>query len=682
MNGPIEVNAERGTQQLLTEAGHSLQQALARRGPQAGIACLNTLYYLPVALGMLAKPVQRVADLQPIFAEASSMRQRGRAALLAAEIIEALRAPDGDFLSPVSDLQIHSWGIQLADGRMPGIALLLGRAVSPDAAWELIEELRRHNILCLLGNGVQVQLKEGDLEPASDHHVIPLGEHASSAAHALGATVRCAMKLGGYLPGSSAEIRNYCKRRMSGFVLALGGLNEQDYAIALGAEEFGFPWIESQGGAENAADLVQRCISVRGLKPKRYNVQLPMSYGPAFEGEAIPDDELHIHFGGPDCHSFVLLQVAAPDAVMDGKVEVLGPALPNRPQRGSPELGIVVTLAGSKLQSDYEPYLERQVPAYISYIRGVEFSGRPDELLLRVSKEAVASGLDLETLGRVIHARFREDFPEAVQSVQVTLITDPARHAEWLEKARTVHAKRAERLASLTDAQVDVFYACTNCRPIAPRNVSIISPERVSPCGQCTWLDAQAAFELNASGARRPIALGRPIDIQKGIWEGTNQYAQAASQGRIQQVSLYSIMETPMAACADFQCMVVLIPEANGVMVLRREDAALVTPAGLTIETFSSLAAGEQIPGIVGIGQSHLLSRQFLAPEGGFRRVVWMSSRLKESLWGELQAVCAREGDPDLMQKIADERQVTTVDQLLHWLQDRGHPALEMSKMF
>jgi acetyl-CoA synthase len=681
MNGPIEVNAERGTQRLLASAGQLLDQALAQRSPRAEIVCLNTVYYLPIALATLAQPAQRLGDLRTIFEHASNTTDKGRAALLAAEIIEALRAADGHFLSPISDVQIHSWGIQLADGRMPGIALLLGRATSPEAAWDLVEELLRHNILCLLGSGLQAQLRDGGHEPGGSNHVVSLGEHASSGVHGIGLAARCAMRLGGHKPGAATEILEYCQRCIPGFVLALGGLDERDYAIALGAEEFGFPLIETQGGVENAGELAEQCIARRGLKPNTFNIQLPVSYGPAFEEEDIPEEETHIHFGGPGCDSFLLVEINPLDSVADGKIEVVGGELPNRPQHANAELGLVVRLAGATLKSDYETYLERQVPTYINYIQGVRCTFTRSALSVRISRAAAARGLDLQSIGKVIHARFHADF-DAVEKVQITLITDPARHAHWLEKSRAAHALREQRLAGITDDQVEEFYVCTNCRPIAPRNVSIISPERVSPCGKTTWLDARASYELNAGGARRPIKIGNPIDIEKGIWEGTNQYARTASQGRIEQVSLYSIMETPMAACADFECIVVLIPDVNGVMVLGREDTMMPTPAGLTVETFASLAAGEQIPGIVGMGRSHLLSRKFLAPEGGFKRVVWMSSTIKEALRDELVAVCAREGAPDLMDKIADERNATTVDELARWLRHQQHPALKMGTLF
>ena len=46
------------------------------------------------------------------------------------------------------------------------------------------------------------------------------------------------------------------------------------------------------------------------------------------------------------------------------------------------------------------------------------------------------------------------------------------------------------------------------------------------------------------------------------------------------------------------------------------------------------------------------------------------------------KCVAEREGDPDLIDKIADERSVTTVDELLAWLEEHNHPAMVMEPMF
>jgi acetyl-CoA synthase len=59
-----------------------------------------------------------------------------------------------------------------------------------------------------------------------------------------------------------------------------------------------------------------------------------------------------------------------------------------------------------------------------------------------------------------------------------------------------------------------------------------------------------------------------------------------------------------------------------------------------------------------------------------------MSSFLKKSMADEFQAVAVREGDPDLISKIADETICTDVEGLLVFLEQAGHPALTMDPIF
>jgi len=91
---------------------------------------------------------------------------------------------------------------------------------------------------------------------------------------------------------------------------------------------------------------------------------------------------------------------------------------------------------------------------------------------------------------------------------------------------------------------------------------------------------------------------------------------------------------------------------------------------------------GLQTPGVMGVGKYYLISPKFISADGGFKRVVWMSSFLKKTMAEELKAVAIREGDPDLIDKIADETICTDVDGLLPWLEKVGHPALTMDPMF
>jgi len=145
---------------------------------------------------------------------------------------------------------------------------------------------------------------------------------------------------------------------------------------------------------------------------------------------------------------------------------------------------------------------------------------------------------------------------------------------------------------------------------------------------------------------------------------------------------MYSIMENPMTACGCFECIMMVIPEANGFMVVSREDPSM-TPSGMTFSTLAGMAGGGlQTPGVMGIGKYYLTSPKFISADGGFKRVVWMSSILKKTMAEELKQVAIREGVPDLLDRIADETICTDVEGLLAYLEEKDHPALSMEPLF
>lgn len=136
-----------------------------------------------------------------------------------------------------------------------------------------------------------------------------------------------------------------------------------------------------------------------------------------------------------------------------------------------------------------------------------------------------------------------------------------------------------------------------------------------------------------------------------------------------------------MTACGCFECIAMLVPEANGIMIVNREDTSM-TPAGMTFSTLAGVAGGGlQTPGVMGHGKFYILSPKFISADGGIKRVVWMSSILKEQMADQLKEVAEREGDPDLIDKIADERICTDVEGLLAHLTEKNHPAPSMPPM-
>lgn len=621
---------------------------------------------------------------------------------------------DGHLNGPIDDIQLRSWGIQLVDGRMPGFAAIVGAAKSNEVAVKIVRELQRRNILTFLsgnvnGRSIIHQLNEEGVELGYDTYTVPFGTDTLSAIYALGFAVRSALTFGGMKGGMAHDILMYNKERVYAFVLALGEVDDLKYAAAAGAINFGFPVIadtvipeilptgvttyehvvsmpfneiDGVDDLERAEQLVQKCIEVRGVKVKVANVPVPVPYGSAFEGEVVRKADMRVEFGGKHSRCFEYLRMVDLDAISDGKIEVIGPDFADVEVQGHMDMGILVEVAGRGMQKDFEPVLERQIHYFVNGASGIQHIGQRDIAWIRLSHGAVDKGFSLEHFGKILHARLHADFGAIVDKVQVTIVTEPALVQEWLGQAREAYDYRNKRLADLTDSAVNEFYSCTLCQSFAPDHVCIVSPERLGLCGAYNWLDCKASFSINPTGPNQPIKLGSQLDDNKGYWTGINTYAESASHGKVAEVSMYSIMENPMTACGCFECIVMLIPEANGVMVVNREDTSM-TPAGMTFSTLAGMAGGGmQTPGVMGVGKYYLVSPKFISADGGFKRIVWMSSVLKQTMADELQAVAEREGDPGLIEKIADERTVSTVDELVAWMEEHNHPALIMDPIF
>ncbi|MGD2178800.1 MAG: acetyl-CoA decarbonylase/synthase complex subunit alpha/beta, partial [Anaerolineae bacterium] len=620
---------------------------------------------------------------------------------------------DGHLNGPIDDVQLRSWGIQLVDGRMPGFAAIVGKARSNEAAVAIVRELQRRNILTFLcgnvnGRSIIDQLQEEGVEMGYDTYIVPFGKDTISAIYPLGFATRSALTFGGLDAGEWRKILLYNKYRVFAFVLALGEVDDLKYAAAAGAISYGFPtiadtvipeilptgvtqyehvismpWneIDAEDDKERAAKLVQKAIEVRGVKVRITEVPIPVAYGSAFEGEVVRRADMRVEFGGKYSRAFEYLTMRPMDEVEDHHIEVIGPDFSDVEVGGSMDLGLVIEVAGRKMEDDFEPVLERQIHYFVNAASGIQHIGQRDIAWIRISKTAADKGFDPEDFGEILYARFHADFGAVVDKVQVKIVTDPELHAEWLQKAREAYEYRNQRLADLTDQAVETFYDCTLCQSFAPTHVCIVSPERLGLCGAYNWLDCKASHEINPTGPNQPVPKGECLDPVRGYWTGVNETAVKNSQGTVDNVAMYSIMENPMTACGCFECIVMYIPEAEGVMVVSREDPSM-TPAGMTFSTLAGMCGGGiQTPGVMGVGKFYLTSPKFISADGGFKRVVWMSSFLKDTMAHELQEVAERVGEPGLIDRIADERNVTTAEELVEWIREHDHPVLEMGPM-
>ncbi|MHB8172512.1 MAG: acetyl-CoA decarbonylase/synthase complex subunit alpha/beta [Thermincolia bacterium] len=688
-----------------------LNKAIKKYGKEKSVKYPDTAFFLPVIRCLSGEDVKTLGELVPILnrmrAQAKDTltfeqaRLNGEATWYSAEIIEAVRYLDYSPETPLhvapwtgflGDPVVRSYGIKMVDWTIPGEAVILGRAKDSKAAKKLIDDLMGKGLMLFLSDEIIEQLLEENAKLGVDYIAFPLGNF-TQVVHAANYALRAGMMFGGVKPGDRDAQRDYQRRRVLAFMLYLGERDMVRDAACMGGIFTGFPVITDQPLPEDEQipdwfisqpdydKIVQTCLEVRGIKLTNIDIDIPINHGPAFEGETIRKGDMYIEFGGGRTPGFELVTMGD-DTIEDGKIEVIGPDIDSIPEGGRLPIGIVIRVYGRKMQSDFEPVLERRIHYCVNYGEGLWHVAQRDLNWMRVSKDAVAKGFRMADFGKLIYAKFKSEFPAIVDRVEITMITDEAKVLEQREVARAAYAKRDDRLKELIDEGVDTFYSCTLCQSFAPTHVCVVAPERVGLCGAVSWLDAKASFEINPLGANQPIPKGESLDEVKGEWQAFNDYIYQGSQRNIERVKFYTIMEDPMTSCGCFECIMAIVPEANGVMIVNREHSG-ETPCGMNFSTLAgTCGGGAQLPGFMGIGKQYLGSRKFIKADGGLARLIWLPKAMKEALRPILEERAEEEGlGKDFVDKIADETVGTSGEEILPFLEEKGHPALTMDSM-
>lgn len=715
-----------GAKNVIAQADALLSRAKKEKGPAQAVAFPETAFYLPLANALLGLETKTVADAEKILSAAKALvikdvpsedawgtflkdsLNAGVAAILCEELISALKyvygqEPQKDCPGFFPDTILRSLGIQLVDGRMSGIAVILGRAPDSATAVSIVRDLQKRNILTLLGgnvDGVSIidQLKEGGLQMGLDSYVVPYGRDTLSIVYVLNFAIRAALSFGGIKAGNAKACVDYVRDRVPAFVMLLGGVDEVKAATGAGAIAAGVPIItdldlpevrvpgvcaheECLVKEKDYKKIVQRAVEVRGIKVKVAQIPIPVPFSAAFEGERVRKENMFAQFGVKYSPAFEYLRMKKTSEVEDGKVTVIGPEIDRMQEGSSYPLALVIDVTGRKMSVDYEPILERQIHKFLNYAMGVFHMGQRDMNWIRISKDAKKAGFKMRHLGDILVAKLHDEYGAIVDKAQVTIYTDEKEVMALRPEAMRAFVARDERLAGMTDESVDTFYSCTLCQSFAPDHVCVVSPERLGLCGAYSWLDAKAAHEITPTGGNQPIKKGNAIDAVKGLWKGVNDFVFTASHQHTSQMAAYSIMDSPMTSCGCFECIVAIVPEANGVMIVNREYAG-ETPVGMKFTTLAgTVGGGNQTPGFLGVGRLYVASRKFISAEGGLKRVVWMPKELKEALSDKLKARCKELGSPELFDKIADETIATDSAALVEYLQKVGHPALAMDPL-
>lgn len=723
----------RGAFNIVFRAEKKCEEALEAFGGSQKLEFPNTSYFLPVIYSLTGIKVRNLDSArEPIQLARKLLPQNdvnegrlslfrillyaGMAAIFAEEIIEAIRYIEQPYfyqaeveepdikngmiwLGAADDAIMRRRGMEFVEGSAPGFALITGSASDSKTAKKIAEEYQQKSIYVFMtaGGGPRTlaeQLIDEGVNIGWNSRLVPFGPDISAAVFSLGFTNRVAMLFGGVQPGDYKKILAYGKERIFAFINSLGDITAEWGANAAGAINWGFPIIadrdikqilpagvcpyEQTVSNVSHEKMSRRSVEVRGLKLNIKRIDIPLDYDPVFEGERIRKDEIFLEMGGGRSQCVELVKMADINKINDGKVTVIGPDV-NDITRGSLlPLGIYVKVAGRNMQPDFEPVLERQIHHLINCAHGIMHIGQRDITRICVSCQAVEKGFTIKDIGEILYTGFHQDFSNIVERVEVNLYTE--NNDVKILKALSIdeYRSRDKRVENMTDESEDVFYSCTICQSLAPGHVCIISPERSGPCGAYNWLDCKASFEINPIGPNKPVEKGECLDPVLGQWKGVNEFIYSVSGQASEHYNLYSLMNEPMTTCSCCECICAVLPSCNGVMTFNREYGG-ETPGGMKFSELAGLIGyGQSVPGFVGHSKYNITQGKFISGDGGLLRLVWMPESLKVELRDRLTMRGNALGVPDLIEMIADETVGVTEEDVLMYLEEKGHPALKM----
>ena len=702
-----------GSNEMYAWAEKSVADAMEKYGADAAVSLPSTAYSLPCYYAVTGKKLTTLGEvkeaLEGTIKEMLTRKERlhnvfqsGIATALAAEIIETMKYMDGaqpyeaPYVGHFTDAMIRELGVPLVTGDIPGVPVIINAAPSVEEAVALVKSYQAQGNFVTCVGGICDQLIEAGYNTGFNVRVTLMGKDITAAAHVVSIALRAALIFGNITPGDLPNLMKYTFERVFAFVNAFAPVDDLTVACGGGAIAFGFPVIsndlESLEGMSVPKSLILQpetdkfnptSIEARDVKIKVTNIDIPVAFASAFEGEIIRRGDMQVEFDGSRVDCFELVQTKEASEVEDHKIEVIGPELDEFEVGTKHSIGYIVEVAGKNMQSDFEPVFERKFHSYLNCIEGVMHTGQRDMIRVRVGKAAFEAGFRAKHIGEVLYAKIKNEFDAVVDKCQVKIITDAAMCTDLRHNlAIPAFDKRDDRLRTLTDESVDVYYSCILCQAFSPSHVCVVTPERLGLCGAVSWLDAKATNELDPQGPCQVITKERIIDERTGQYEDVNEAVKQYSQGALEEVSLYSIMENPMTSCGCFECICGIEPFSNGVIIANREYAGM-TPLGMTFPELASMTGGGvQTPGFMGHGKHFIASKKFMKAEGGIERIVWMPKELKDTVAERLNET-AKElyGIENFTDMVGDETIAEDPETLLAFLTEKGHPALGMDPM-
>jgi len=327
----------RGSDEMYAKAEAELDAVIKELGPDAPMAMPDTAYYLACIYAYLGKKVTTLGELRDTMPLIRAMMTRnyktkdiftsGIGTAVAAEVIEACKYARNPnpyegtlYHGHFSDAEVRELGVPLVTRDIPGFVVLIDEAPTDEEAVETIKGYQSRGIFVFLIGGIIDQAARMGMSMGFPVRVVATGPDIWAVGHVISFVVRASMIFGAIQPGDYDAFNEYTIERIFAFVNAYAPVNDITVACGAGAIQMGFPVITNDTEEndmwrvpksliiqENTQDFIETSLEARDIKIKVTNVDIPVAFSNAFEGEIVRKKDTHVDIDGSrlDCFELV-----------------------------------------------------------------------------------------------------------------------------------------------------------------------------------------------------------------------------------------------------------------------------------------------------------------------------------------------------------------------------------------
>ncbi|MBO4552088.1 MAG: hypothetical protein J5673_02695, partial [Candidatus Methanomethylophilaceae archaeon] len=428
--------AAEGSDAIVDIARKLVDKATAEKGADTPLAFPETGYSLPAIYawkGIEDMTLAKAKELLDTFTPsgASSVEDgmaAGERAMYAAEIVEAIAYLNGNGRGFIPDRVLRGLGLSFVDETIPGAVVFLGGHVSGGDVTAMVRGAQAKGLVGIASGDFPMLIERQGIEMGFDKMLYPVGTFTGTV-HAVNFAVRAGLTFGNISKGDAEKLSEYLTKRPKVFVVQAGPLCSLDAAFAFAALKHSACIITDQNLPEipgavkvckDHMNSIQTGIEERGIVINVEPIELPVPYGPAFEGEIVRKPDTYVEMGGSKTPAFEVLLSKPEEEIEDGAVKMIGKEIDEFPQGSMASIALIVEVYGKDMHDDLEPVIERRFHASINFANGVWHAGQRNSNWIRISNAAKEAGFKFSDLGKILVHKVKEEFGGIATRVQAT----------------------------------------------------------------------------------------------------------------------------------------------------------------------------------------------------------------------------------------------------------------------